>query len=232
MTMAPVSSTALASEASPVVAATFTLQHRAAAEAIDLVHPLLTDRGAVELRPADNSLIIRDVPKAVEQAMALLAEFDIASPILRFELRIVSASLGGGSEPNPETQALPPALVERLRELLRFESFELLSSADLAASEKQSLEAWVGPEFLVRFQVGVVQIDRRVKLHDFQVARRPQNGEPEVMIHTNLSVWLDKPMVLGLARTESSERALMVVIHCSLDGPRQAAPSAAGDPGS
>jgi hypothetical protein len=208
------------------------LQHRAASEAVDLIHPLLTELGAVELRPADNSLMIRDVPEAVEQALALLKEFDVPSPVLRFEFRIVSASLGGGGESSQETEALPPVLLERLRELLRFDSFELLSGTDLAASEKQPLEAWVGPEFLVRFRVGVIQIDRRVKLHDFQVARRQQDGEPQVMIHTNLSLWLDKPMILGLARTESSERALMVVIHCSLDGPRQAAPSAAGDPGS
>ncbi len=229
--MAPSSAAALASDADPVVTGTFTLQHRAASEAVELIHPLLTERGAVELRPADNSLMIRDVPDAVKQALALLKEFDVPSPVLRFEFRIVSASLGGGGEPGQETEALPPVLIERLRELLRFDRFELLSGTDLAASEKQPMEAWVGPEFLVRFRVGVVQIDRRVKLHDFQVARRQQTGEPEVMIHTNLSLWLDKPMILGLARTESSERALMVVIHCTLDGSRQATPSTARDPG-
>jgi hypothetical protein len=132
-------------------------------------------------------------------------------------VRIVRAGLGRTEPDAQSVEALSPALVERLKELLRFESFELLSGADLVAAENQYLESWIGSEFQIRFRVGVIQVDRRVKLHDFQVAQRRQGGEPEVMIHTNLSLWLDKPMILGLARTESSEQALMVVIHCTLE---------------
>ncbi len=208
---------ARASELDPIVTRTFTLQHRAAAEAIDLIHPLLTARGAVELRPVGNTLVIRDGSKTVEDALALLTEFDVPAPPLRFEVRIVRASLDGAEPDTRSAEALSPALVERLKELLRFDSFELLSGADLAAAENQYLESWIGSEFQIRFRVGAVQVDRRVKLHDFQVARRQQEGEPDVMIHTNLSLWLDKPMILGLARTESSEQALMVVIHCTLE---------------
>lgn len=208
---------ARASELDPIVTRTFTLQHRAAAEAIDLIHPLLTARGAVELRPVGNTLVIRDGSKTVEDALALLTEFDVPAPPLRFEVRIVRASLDGAEPDTRSAEALSPALVERLKELLRFDSFELLSGADLAAAENQYVESWIGSEFQIRFRVGAVQVDRRVKLHDFQVARRQQEGEPKVMIHTNLSLWLDKPMILGLARTESSEQALMVVIHCTLE---------------
>jgi len=214
-----VASAARASEPEPIVTRTFTLQHRAAAEAIDLIHPLLTARGAVELRPVGNTLVIRDGSKTVEDALALLTEFDVPAPPLRFEVRIVRASLDGTEPDARSAEALSPALVERLKELLRFDSFELLSGADLAAAENQYLESWIGSEFQIRFRVGAVQVDRRVKLHDFQVARRQQESEPAVMIHTNLSLWLDKPMILGLARTESSEQALMVVIHCTLEAP-------------
>ena len=208
---------ARASEPDPVVTRTFTLQHRAAAEAINLIHPLLTARGAVELRPVGNTLVIRDGSKTVEDALALLTEFDVPAPPLRFKVRIVRASLDGAEPDTRSAEALSPALVERLKELLRFDSFELLSGADLAAAENQYLESWIGSEFQIRFRVGAVQVDRRIKLHDFQVARRQQEGEPRVMIHTNLNLWLDKPMILGLARTESSEQALMVVIHCTLE---------------
>jgi len=217
-------------EGAPLVTKTFNLRYRAASEAIALVHPLLTARGALELRPIENTLVIRDVAEAVEQAVALLTEFDAPLATLQFGVRIVSASLGGGDSRDDNSEALPRALLERLRELLGFDRFELLSDTVLSAAENQSLEAWVGPEFQVRFRVGIVQVDRRIKLHDFQVARRQEDGAPEVMIHTNLSLWLDKPIVLGLARTESSERALMVVIDCTLEGQQEVTSSMTDDP--
>ncbi len=220
---------AMGSASEPIVTGTFTLQHRAAADAIDLIHPLLTERGAVELRPVDNTLVIRDVSETVERALALLAELDLPAPPLQFEVRIVRASLGSTRDGNQAAEGLPPALEERLRELLRYDRFDLLSSADVEASENQQLEAWIGSDFRIRFQVGVVQVDQRIKLHGFQVARRQQDGEAEVLIHTNLSLWLDKPMILGLARTELSEQALMVVIHCTSRRPRETVSSTAGD---
>ncbi len=224
-----ISSGVAATESEPIVTATFNLQHQAASEAIDLIHPLLTERGVVELRPVDNTLVIRDVPATVERALALLTEFDLPGLPLRFEITIVRAGLGRPGDGDQGAEGLPSALVERLRELLRYESFELLSSTDLAASESQELETWVGSEFQVRFRVGVVQADRRLKLHGFQVARRRQDGDPKVLIHTNLSLWLDKPMILGLARTESSDQALMVIIHCTALRPLRGSPSATGD---
>jgi len=224
-----VSPAVVATESGPIVTGTFTLQHRAASEAIDLIHPLLTARGAVELRPADNTLVIRDVSETVDRALVLLAEFDLPAPTLRFELRVVRAGLDRTDKANQVAEGLPPALVDRLRELLRYDSFELLSGTDLAAPENQQLEAWIGADFQIRFRVGVVQVDRRVKLYGFQVARREQDGEVKVLIHTNLSLWLDKPMILGLARTESSEQALMVVIHCTLEKPLNRARAMAGD---
>lgn len=224
-----VSPPAVATESIPIVTGTFTLQHRAASEAIDLVHPLLTARGAVELRPVDNTLVIRDESATVDRALVLLAEFDLPASALRFEVRVVRAGLDRAGTGNEVVEGLPPALVVRLRELLGFDSFELLSGTDLAATENQQLESWIGADFQIRFRVGVVQVDRRVKLHGFQVAQRQRDGEPEVLIHTNLSLWLDKPMILGLARTESSEQALMVIVQCTLERPQDRAPSMAGD---
>jgi hypothetical protein len=230
MAMALSTAAEVTTEEAPLVTGTFSLRHREASEAIALVHPLLTVRGVLELRPVENTLVIRDVAEAVEQALALLAEFDAPLATLRFGVRIVSASVDGGGGRDGSSEALPRALLERLRELLGFDSFQLLSDTVLTAAENQSLEAWVGPEFQVRFRAGAVQVDRRIKLHDFQVARRQEGGDPEVMIHTNLSLWLDRPMVLGLARTESSERALMVVIDCTVEGSREATSSTTDDP--
>ena len=74
----------------------------------------------------------------------------------------------------------------------------------------------VGTEYRVEFQIGRVRADRRVKLSNFKVLRLT-DGVPRQLIHTNLNLWLDRPLVLGLARTESSERALMIIVDCSLE---------------
>lgn len=222
------SAVAEAEDPDAVVTGTFRLRYQTASKAIDLIHPLLTEQGAVELRPAENLLVLRDVSEAVERALELLVEFDQPDPALRFDVSFVRAGPAGQVSGSEGAESLPSALVERLRELLRFESFELLSRAEMAATEGQHLESWVGSEFQVRFRVGVVQADRRLKLDGFQVARRQQVGAPEVLLYTNLSLWVDKPMILGLARTESSDQALMVVIHCTLERP-QNGPSKAAD---
>ena len=70
------SAVAEAEDPDAVVTGTFRLRYQTASEAIDLIHPLLTEQGAVELRPAENLLVLRDVSEAVERALELLAEFN------------------------------------------------------------------------------------------------------------------------------------------------------------
>ena len=47
----------------------FTLKHQRASDAIPLVHPLLSERGTVELQPGDNTLVIRDSPGALARIL-------------------------------------------------------------------------------------------------------------------------------------------------------------------
>src|ERR1044071_5002475 len=54
----------------------FTLRHRAATEAFQLVVPMLTRRGTVELQPATNTLVIRDTPAALGQIIPALRRYD------------------------------------------------------------------------------------------------------------------------------------------------------------
>jgi hypothetical protein len=53
------------------------------------------------------------------------------------------------------------------------------------------------------------------QLRDFQLRRLNQAGEELGLIDTNLSLSLDRPLVLGLTTDESSSRALLVVITCT-----------------
>jgi hypothetical protein len=62
--------------------------------------------------------------------------------------------------------------------------------------------------------------DKRVKLHEFRIARRAVAGpfarpERQLIATTAINLWLDQTLILGLARDESSADALMVVVSCS-----------------
>lgn len=72
----------------------------------------------------------------------------------------------------------------------------------------------IGDSFQVGFRLGTALADGRIKLSDFQVVysgRSAKRGE-QPLIHTNLNLWLDKTMSLGLAKSESSREALMLVL--------------------
>jgi hypothetical protein len=129
---------------------------------------------------------------------------------MQLEIQIVSA----GAEEIGES-GLSPELEARLQKLLRYRSYRLVASSKVDAAEGWDVLSPMGPDYEVDFRLGLVGADRRVKLHGFRVLRREGDSETKPLIHTNLNLQLDRPMVLGLARTESSERALMVVLHCT-----------------
>lgn len=198
----------------PLVTEVYSLRHRPAAEAIREVQGLLSGRGTVELQPQDNSLVLRDTRAIVRRAMARLRDYDQPLRRVRIEIQIVQA--GGGSPAGPpEGPRLSAELVRRLRELLRFESFVLVAQAGLEMREGEQVAYQFGGDYRVEFELGVLTSSRQLRLGDFIVGRGPAN-EAQQLIHTNLNLMLERPMVLGLAQTESSARALMVVLTCHL----------------
>lgn len=189
-----------------------------------LVAPLLSEDGAVELRPGGNSLVIRDRPPVLERIVALLADFDQPARWLRLHVQVVAAQAeeaagDGGS-------GLPAELVQRLRELLRYRSYRRVADAVLDVAEGDEVSRELDEEYRVDFRVGRLEADRRIRLLGFRIFRR-RGAEPAQLVHTNINLRLGKPMVLGLARTEASDRALMVVLDCD----ETAAPADAGERG-
>lgn len=187
----------------------YTLRHKAAAEALVLVRPLLSRHGTVELQPEGNTLVVRDTLATLGRIVPSLRAYDRPPEGLRIQVMIVRAyskAVGG-----PPRRGLPVWLEERLQGLLRWDYYQVLADAGLETREGEELAHEVGELYGVSFRMGALYQDERVKLHEFKIWRAGAPGAPPLLAAT-LNLWLDKPKVLGLANSEASDHALMVVL--------------------
>ena len=194
-----------------VVLRAYTFKHQRASEALALVYPLLSPRGTVEYQPQGNTLVIRDVDSAIRRIMPVLRGFDHPARPLRLEVIVVRASRSEVSPPLPRSD-LPEQLTKRLHNLLKYDVFETQAQAQLAGVEGQWVVYELGPEFRVSFRFGTLLENQRVKLSKFRIARRVEGRAEATLLETNLNLRLDRTSNLGLAKSEESREALMLVL--------------------
>lgn len=192
----------------------YTLRHKPASEALQLIRPLVTSRGTIELQPEGNTLVVRDTLAALGRIVPLLRSFDRPPQPLRMEVMVVRAD--NHPAPRERGRSLPRWLEERLRGLLRWDFYRVLASSGVDTREGQTLTHEVGERYGVSFRMGSIEPGDRVRLHEFKVwdADGGDGDRGEPLVEATLNLWLDKPKVLGLANSESSDHALMVVLTC------------------
>ena len=193
-----------------VVTRAYTFKYQRASEAVVLVYPLLSSKGTVELQPSGNTLVIRDTLTSVQKIMPALRAYDHPSRPLRLEIYVVKASRAVVS-PQVQRSDLPEELTKRLRGLFAYDSFEKQAQAQLAGVEGQWVVYELGPDYKVSFRFGSLTQDRQVKLSNFRITRRDEGRETELLA-ANVMLPLDHVTSLGIASSESSREALMVVL--------------------
>lgn len=192
----------------------YTFQHQSAGEVVDLIYPLLSDHGTVELQPRGNTVIIRDAPPSLDRIVGLLRDLDRPARALRLRLQFVEAFAQAAAA--PAESMLEEELERRLRRLLRYGGYQLLASTELDLREGVEAASGDNEGYWVTLRVGRLLGGKRVQLHGFRVFRQGGSEPAKPLINTDLNLWLDRPLILGLARDEASDRALMVVLSCSL----------------
>ena len=208
--------------ADEVVLRAYTFKHQRASEAVPLVYPLLSPRGTVEVQPATNTLVLRDTLAALSRIVPKLHSFDHPARPVRLEVMIVKASRNQVS-PSVKRSDLPEQLTKRLRQLLPYDIYETQAQAQLNALEGQSVIYELGSEYEVSFRLGTLLDEQRIKLSGFRITRQSRPGTN--LIHTNLNLRVDQIMSLGLAKSEASRDALMVVLTLrSAEIPRRPLP--------
>lgn len=198
-----------------VLVQAYTFKYRQASDAVALVYPLLSPQGTVEVQPAGNTLVIRDVQAAISRIVPALRSFDHPAQPLWLDVAVVRASRSPAVSPQYQHSDLPDWLTKRLRNLLAYDIFEVQAQARLWGIEGQGVVYEVGPEYKVSFNFGTLQPNRRIKLSNFRISRQAAEGRAEKeVLQSTLTLSLDHPFSLGLAKNEASREALMLVMTC------------------
>jgi hypothetical protein len=210
-----------------------TLSFRSASEALPLVRPFLSPAGTVEEQPGGNTLVIRDTQMVIGRIVPVLERFDQPPEDLRFEIQIVRAGprRGGISPPQAEESVeLSGEIVDRLRQLLRYEDYQVLAEAAVTSTEGQRVTYSLGQSYSVSFRLGSIlkgakADSERLRLEDFRIlkhVRNPSNKgrqlEPQELFRATLNLWVDRPFNLVLTQDETRQEALMVAISCHREG--------------
>lgn len=200
----------------------FTLRNRPATEAVQLVFPLLTKRGTVELQPATNTLVIRDTAAALSRIIPALEGYDHPPRPLSLEIQIVRAMRSPVSGA-PVQSDLPEPLTAKLHALLPYDVYQGQAQARLSSREGEAVTYALGGEYEVSFRLGTIVEGQRVRLSSFRILRRTEEHRAgAALIHTNLILPLGQTTCFVLARTEESREALMVVLTLRRPGQRSA----------
>jgi hypothetical protein len=193
------------------------LKHQSASEAMALVLPMLSARGTVELRREANTLVLRDTRASLERILPLLYGFDHPRRDVDVELWLIHASTGvqavSPAVP-PDPSNVPPALLRSLAGHFRYGVYRLVAESRVRSREGQRVTFELAGQYTVRFRLGTVVGERRLRLNEFEVLQRNVHGEAETLARSNLNLWLDRNMVFALAAGESSPSSLMVVVRC------------------
>lgn len=212
-------------QSSPLRVYAHTLEHRSAGDASLLVRHRLSPRGTVEVQPGTNTLVVRDIDSVIRRVRGIVGEFDVPPTPLRLDVQVIRA----GSSPaviSPPTTRPPvdPSLTERLRKLLRYESYEVMARAELSAQEGEEVDYALGERFAVSFRLGDLMGGRRMQMRDFRVVeratastdkgRRPRARD---LFDAHLNLWLDRPFTLVLTENEEKGEALLVVVTIASD---------------
>lgn len=184
----------------------FRLRHQSPARALLLVGPELSFRGSVEVDLGRGAVVVRDTPRVLARVARLIAAFDHPPQPLLVEVRLFEAGPATGSERAP----LPPELERRLRHLFRYESFHQIAYFHLPTREGETLRLAAESAHALRIDLGPLMPQGYLEVERLALWRGAADAPP--MIDGGLRLWVGHPLVLGLAASEQSPRALFVAV--------------------
>lgn len=192
----------------------FQLRFKPAREAASLVEPLLSPDGSLLIQPRTNTLTVRDTAAVQKRVAEALASFDVPPEAFRIRLRFILAST---VPPTPGAAApLIEGVGKELAEVFRFTSYQELDTLVLTAADGATVEAEAAGKYYLKFVVRGGSRERdRLQLQGFELYRKSRNPDGSeglrLLLRTTLSLRLQQTGILGAARSEAANQALVLV---------------------
>lgn len=212
----------------PLQVHVFTFEHQSAEDALGEIRPLFSDRGSVELKQGGDTVVLRDTADELEKILRTLHDYDHPRRALRLQFQLLRAHRVPFSPPQLST-GVSPALVTRLKQVLRYDTYEAMTSTSFVSKEGEQVAYDFGSDLGMDFRVGTVLQDTRIGLKDFRILRRGPfgvgtggTGGGVPVLHANVMLRLGQTLAMVLTRDEAADSALVVAITCD---------PAAGEPG-
>jgi hypothetical protein len=202
-------------DAGPLKVHVFTFEHQSADDALSEIRPLFSERGSVELKQGGETVVLRDGEEELEKILRTLRDFDHPRLALQFQFQLVRAHRVPFSPP-PISTGVSPVLMGRLRQMLRYDTYESLSSTSFSSTEGEQVAYDFGDDLGMEFKVGTVLAGSRLGLRDFRILRRGPFGVGAgggvTVLHANVVLRLGQTLAMVLTRDEAADSALVVAI--------------------
>jgi hypothetical protein len=190
----------------------FSLERKSIFDALEVVRPLLSVQGSVELDPTHNTISVRDNLAALSRVSTAIRAFDRENRPVQVHVSLILAETAKISPIRPST-GIAPDLLERLRQLLRFDNFSLLAQSQITSREGEAVVYDMAQGYRLSFELGAVGDGNRIRLGGFRMVRALP-GQPEhELLRSVVNLGVGQPLILGLTRNEAADRALMLVLR-------------------
>jgi len=202
----------------PLKVHVFTFEHQSADDALGEIRSLFSDRGSVEVKQGGETVILRDRSDELERILRTLRDYDHPRRALQLEFLLLRAHRVPFSPPQ-RSEGVSPALVGRLKQVLRYEMYESLAQVGFVSGEGEEVAYDFGDDLGMEFRVGTVLQGTRVGLRDFRVLRRGEGGSGLAVLHANLVLRLGQTLAMVLTPHETADTALVIAINCQPAAP-------------
>ena len=149
----------------PIKVHVFTFEHQSADDALGEIRPLFSERGSVELKQGGDTVVLRDQQDELEKILRTLRDFDHPRRSLQLQFQLLRAHRVPFSPPQVST-GVSPALVVRLKQVLRYDTYDSLATTSFVSSEGEQVAYDFGGDLGMEFRVGTVLQDTRLGLKD------------------------------------------------------------------
>ena len=205
----------------PISARAFEVEFKPLADAAELVSTLLSDDGAVTMRPRLSTLVVEDRVSVLERVADLLEGYDLPPRNAEVTLTLFLGyreTRDGAEENGAEFSQEVRGTLERIREATQWTSYEPLGSRSITGAEGAEVTAQLSDEFRVVFILESVQETKgSIKFRSLALQRvtYDEDGAESVqdLYRTGMVLTAGKLRVVGAAADPNSERALFLMLQ-------------------